>query len=34
VLNRQAGLPQGIYFYLVRMLDLDAEYQGFLYLNR
>ena len=34
VLNRQAGLPQGIYFYLVRMLDLGAEYQGFLYLNR
>lgn len=34
VINREAGLPEGIYFYVIRMLDLDTEYQGFLYLNR
>lgn len=34
VIDRAAGLPEGIYFYVVRMLDLDTEYQGFLYLNR
>ena len=34
VLDRQAGLPEGIYFYVVSLLDLDAEYQGFLYLDR
>jgi len=34
VLNREAGLPEGIYFYVVRLLDLGTEYQGFLYLDR
>lgn len=34
VINREAGLPQGVYFYLVFMDDLDMEFQGFLYLNR
>jgi gliding motility-associated-like protein len=34
VLDRQAGLPEGVYFYVVRLLDLGTEYQGFLYLNR
>lgn len=34
VVNRQSGLPEGVYFYLIRMLDLGLEYQGFLYLNR
>ncbi|WP_088342281.1 gliding motility-associated C-terminal domain-containing protein [Robiginitalea sediminis] len=34
VFNRDAGLPEGVYFYLVRMLDLGVEYQGFLYLRR
>ena len=34
VVDRQAGLPEGVYFYLVRMLDLGLEYQGFLYLRR
>ncbi|SFR31991.1 gliding motility-associated C-terminal domain-containing protein [Robiginitalea myxolifaciens] len=34
VVDRDAGLPEGIYFYIVRMLDLNLEYQGFLYLRR
>lgn len=34
VLNRSNGLPQGVYFYLVVMNDLDLEYQGYLYLAR
>ncbi|MBC2839049.1 gliding motility-associated C-terminal domain-containing protein [Robiginitalea sp. SC105] len=34
VINRGAGLPEGVYFYVVRLLDLDTEYQGFLYLQR
>ena len=34
IINREAGLPEGVYFYLVSMLDLGLEYQGFLYLRR
>ncbi|MDT0605388.1 gliding motility-associated C-terminal domain-containing protein [Croceitalea rosinachiae] len=34
VLNREIGLPEGIYYYTVSLLDLDLEYQGFLYLDR
>ena len=34
VFDREAGLPEGVYFYLVRMFDLGVEYQGFLYLRR
>jgi gliding motility-associated-like protein len=34
VVNREAGLPEGVYFYLVQLLDLGLEYQGFLYLDR
>ncbi|MCM4169833.1 hypothetical protein KCTC52924_02220 [Arenibacter antarcticus] len=34
VINREAGLPNGIYFYIVNMKDLDLDYQGFLYLER
>ncbi len=34
VINREAGLPEGVYFYLITMDDLDLEFQGFLYLNR
>lgn len=34
VFDRLAGLPNGVYFYVVRLLDLTTEYQGFLYLNR
>ncbi|WP_445382798.1 gliding motility-associated C-terminal domain-containing protein [Robiginitalea sp. IMCC43444] len=34
IINREKGLPEGVYFYLIRMLDLGLEYQGFLYLDR
>lgn len=32
VISRGSGLPQGVYFYLVQLYDLNLEYQGFLYL--
>ncbi|NAS14118.1 gliding motility-associated C-terminal domain-containing protein [Poritiphilus flavus] len=34
VINREAGLPEGIYFYVIVLKDLNLEYQGFLYLDR
>ncbi len=34
VVNRQSGLPEGVYFYIATLKDLQLEYQGFLYLNR
>lgn len=34
VINRKQGLPNGVYFYLVDMDDLELEYQGYLYLAR
>ena len=34
VLNAEKGLPEGIYFYLVRLHDLGLEFQGFLFLDR
>ena len=34
VINAGQGLPQGVYFYLVRMYDLGLEFQGFLVLDR
>ena len=34
VINREQGLPEGIYFYLISMYDLGLNYQGFLYLDR
>ncbi len=36
VINRDAGLPEGIYYYLVTLDDIDegAEYQGFFFLDR
>ena len=34
VVNREAGLPEGVYFYIATLKDLELEYQGFLYLNR
>ena len=34
VINREQGLPEGVYFYIIRMEDLDLDYQGFLYLDR
>src|SRR5690606_29923108 len=34
VINRNVGLPNGIYFYIIDMLDLKLSFQGFLYLER
>lgn len=34
VINRQRGLPEGIYFYLISLDDLGLNYQGFLYIER
>lgn len=34
IIDRDAGLPNGIYFYIVDMKDLNLNYQGFLYLER
>lgn len=34
VINRNKGLPSGVYFYLVTIQDFDLEYQGFLYLAK
>jgi gliding motility-associated-like protein len=34
VINAEKGLPEGVYFYLVKMYDLDLEFQGFLVLDR
>tara|TARA_R110000868_G_scaffold191124_2_gene435294 strand:- start:1295 stop:2443 length:1149 start_codon:yes stop_codon:yes gene_type:complete len=33
VINREAGLPNGVYFYIIEMKDLKLNYQGFLYLE-
>lgn len=32
VVDRESGLPSGVYFYIVSLDDLDLEFQGFLYL--
>ena len=32
--NREIGLPEGVYFYLVTLDDLGLEYTGFLFLDR
>ncbi len=34
VLNPDIGLPEGFYYYLVTLDDLQLEYRGFLYLER
>jgi len=34
VIDRNQGLPAGVYFYTIFMEDLDLSYQGFLYLAR
>lgn len=33
VVKRGDGLPAGIYFYTIKLIDLNLEYQGFLYLT-
>ncbi|MBA4746099.1 MAG: gliding motility-associated C-terminal domain-containing protein [Muricauda sp.] len=32
--NQASGLPEGVYFYLVTLDDLELEYSGFLFLDR
>ncbi|WP_086476164.1 gliding motility-associated C-terminal domain-containing protein [Arenibacter amylolyticus] len=34
VINRDQGLPNGVYFYIVDMKDLNKSHQGYLYLER
>ncbi|GMN10473.1 hypothetical protein MTsPCn9_34010 [Croceitalea sp. MTPC9] len=34
VLNKSQGLPEGVYFYIVTLFDLELSYQGFLFLDR
>lgn len=34
VLNREIGLPEGLYYYIISMYDLELEFQGFLFLER
>lgn len=34
VVNAGAGLPEGVYFYLLKLYDLGVEFQGFLFLDR
>lgn len=34
VVSQDAGLPEGVYFYLVSLDDLELEYTGFLFLDR
>jgi len=34
VLNREIGLPEGLYYYIISMYDLGLEFQGFLFLER
>ncbi len=34
VIEREKGLPIGVYFYIVTMEDLELNFQGFLYLAR
>lgn len=34
ITNQASGLPEGVYFYLVTLNDLELEYSGFLFLDR
>ncbi len=34
VINRDQGLPEGVYFYVISLDDLSLNYQGFLFLDR
>lgn len=33
VINRSKGLPEGVYFYIVTLFDLELNYQGYLFLD-
>lgn len=34
VLNKSQGLPEGVYFYIVTLPDIELNYQGFLFLDK
>ncbi|MDM9632737.1 gliding motility-associated C-terminal domain-containing protein [Robiginitalea aurantiaca] len=34
IINQNAGLSEGVYFFLATLFDLGLEFQGFLYLDR
>ncbi|PCJ92733.1 MAG: hypothetical protein COA50_15625 [Flavobacteriaceae bacterium] len=34
VINREQGLPNGFYFYVIALEDLELNFQGYLYLSR
>ncbi|MEO0572110.1 MAG: gliding motility-associated C-terminal domain-containing protein [Bacteroidota bacterium] len=34
VLNREIGLPEGVYYYIVDLPELELQYQGFFFLDR
>ena len=34
IINREQGLPEGVYFYVISLDDLGLNYQGFLFLDR
>ncbi len=34
VMDKEKGLPAGVYFFIVEMKDVNLEFQGFLYLSR
>ena len=34
ILNQEKGLPEGVYYYIATLLDLELEYTGFLFLDR
>ncbi len=34
ILNRDIGLPEGIYYYAVELPEIDLQYQGFFFLDR
>lgn len=34
VLNKSQGLPEGVYFYIVTLSDIELNYQGFLFLDK
>jgi gliding motility-associated-like protein len=34
VISPENGLPEGVYFYLVKMYDIGLDFQGFLFLDR
>ena len=34
IINKNSGLPSGIYFYIIALNDLKLKHQGYLYISR